>query len=545
MFSKEFFPTPANLIEKLLKPFETEKEEDLRFNHYLGKYNFTGSILEPSAGKGDILDYIQENTKNSIETFAIEQNVELQQVLRGKEYQVIESDFLKFEEDEYFDFIIMNPPFSNGDEHLLKAIEVAKTTKIACILNAQTIKNPHTEKRKKLLSIIEEFGSYEFVENAFSNAERKTDVEVALIWLDIKKESTRFDFDFVSIDEIKVDFDFDIQSNSVAKADMIGNLKLRFSEVQKAYEEKLKADQKFNYYLNAFTGGESYMIEGDIEKRSGTPEGKYIYLSRKLKGFMWKSTISKLNIKKYMSSNVLKNFNQFIKQQSSMAFSKENVFNFFDFIMNNRINIIEKAIIEVFEDLTSRGYEENRMFVETWKTNNAYKVNKKIIAPAYVKYGSYMNSSDLKTYGDKFSLGYNSWSNSKLSDLDKVMQYISGKNDNEVCTIKEAIEKQFEFIGKVRTGDKFDSNTQSTFFDIKFYKKGTIHLKFRDERLWKEFNYRACKGKNWLPNNEKKDWENEEPTQEKKVVKKETKTTKNKVRTLKTEFSNQLLELFG
>jgi 23S rRNA A1618 N6-methylase RlmF len=547
MFDKEFYPTPPHLIEQLLKPFQTVLEEDKRFTSYLGKYRIQGSILEPSAGKGDILDYIKEHTNNNNETFAIEKNVELQQVLRSKKYQVIESDFLNYDEEEFFDFIIMNPPFSNGDEHLLKAIEIAQKTKIACILNAQTIKNPNTKKRKKLLSIIEEFGTYEFVQNGFSDAQRKTDVEVVLIWLDIKKENTRFDFDFVSMDEIKVDFDFDIHNNSVAKADMIGNLKLRYAEVQKAYEEKLKADQKYKYYLDAFLGGEGYSIKGDIEKKSGNPQQKYSYLSRVLKRFMWKSTISKLGIKKYMSSNVLKNFNQFISEQSNMAFNKENVFSFFDFIMNNRITIIEKAIVEVFEDITSRGYEENRMFVETWKTNNAYKVNRKIIAPAYVKYGSYMCSSSLKEYGDKFSLGYNSWSNSKLSDLDKVLQYISGKKDSEVCTIKEAIEKQFDVIGKIRTGDKFNSNTQSTFFDIKFYKKGTIHLKFRDEKLWKEFNYRACDGKNWLPNNEKKDWK--EPTTKKEKT--PTPTPKNKeskpkkVRKLNSEFSQQLLELFG
>ncbi len=506
MFGKEFYPTPELLIKKLLKPFETAREEDERFNRYLGKYKFNGSVLEPSAGKGNILDYIQENTKNSIELFSIESDPELQQVLRSKDYQVIESDFLSFEDDEYFDYIIMNPPFSNGVDHLLKAIEISTKTKIACILNAETIRNPHTQNRKKLVSIIEEFGSFEFVNGAFEEAERKTNVEVALIWLDIEKESTRFDFDFVSMDEIKVDFDFDIQNNSVATADMIGNLKLRYAEVQKAYEEKLKADQKFDYYIDAFLNGEKYLISGDLEKKSGTPQQKYSYLSRKLKRFMWKSTISHLGLKKYMSSKVLNNFNQFISEQANMAFSKQNVFNFFDFIMNNRVNIIENAIVEVFEDITSRGYTSNRMYIETWKTNDAYKVNRKIIAPAYVKYGEYMNSEDKKIYGDVFSLGYNSWSNSKLSDLDKVLKYISGRKDNEVLTIREAIENKFKAIGKVRTGDRFDSTCQSTFFEIKFYKKGTIHLKFRDESLWKEFNLRACDGKNWLPDSEKRKW---------------------------------------
>lgn len=528
MFAKELYPTTKELIAKLLKPYKYDSE--ISHNSFMGNYNISGSVLDPSAGTGNILDFLNDNVKRNIELFGIEINSELRQVLRSKDYQVIDSDFLNFNDDEYFDFILMNPPFSNGADHLLKAIEISRDTKIACILNAETIKNPYTEKRKKLLSIINQFGTYEFVSGGFKDAERKTDVEVALIWLDIKKEDTRFDFDFIRMDEIKVDFDFDFKNNSIAKDDMIGNLKLRYSEVQKAYEEKLKADQKYNYYLNAFLDGEGYTVKGDIEKRQGTPQQKFSYLSRKLKRFMWNHTINQLDLKKYMSSNVLKNFEHFISEQSNMAFNKENVYNFFDFILNNRVTIIENAIVEVFEDLTSHGYKENRMFVEMWKTNDAYKINRKIIAPAYVTYGEYMNNESLKTYGDNFSLGYSSWSSSKLSDLDKVLMYISGKKDDEILTIKEALENQFIKIGKIKTGQKFVSDCQSTFFDIKFYKKGTIHLKFRDKELWKEFNYRACNGKNWLPNDEKKKW----------------KKSKNKDKPKKKEiFKNQLLELFA
>lgn len=44
----------------------------------------------------------------------------------------------------------MNPPFETGDLHLLRAIELALKTKIACILNAETIKNQFSESRKRL-----------------------------------------------------------------------------------------------------------------------------------------------------------------------------------------------------------------------------------------------------------------------------------------------------------------------------------------------------------------------------------------------------------
>ncbi|MFL0137713.1 DUF4942 domain-containing protein [Tenacibaculum maritimum] len=545
MFSKEFYPTPKALIEKLLKPYEVN--EDKKLSRYLGKYDISGSVLEPSAGKGDILDYIDANTKNKIELFSIEKSVELQSILKDKEYQVIESDFLNFNEDEFFDFIIMNPPFSNGVTHLLKAVEISQTTKIACILNAQTIKNPNTKERKKLLEIIEKFGKVEFVQDAFLDAERVTAVEVALVWLDIEKEDTRFNFEFYSTDEIKVNFDFDIKSDAIATNDMINNLSLRYEEVRQAYKEKLRADEKYNYYITAFLSGESMSVSHEIEKQGGTPKQKYSYLSKKLKRFMWHKVINQLDLKKYMSSNVLKNFSQFIGQQSNMSFNKQNVLNFFQFIMNNRVNILENSIIEVFEELTKHGYTENRKFVETWKTNDAYKINRKVITPSYISYGSYMNSQDIKEYGDKFSLNYSSWSNSKLSDLEKVITYISGE-ENKV-SIEDALKLKFDELGKVCTGDKIHTDCQSTFFDIKFYRKGTIHLFFRNESHWKQFNFRACKGKKWIPKDEYQKEKNYAYSSNKnKFTVKENKPKRNPVkkgRIIKSNFSNQLLSLFG
>lgn len=55
-----------------------------------------------------------------------------------------------------FDFIIMNPPFSNGDEHFIKAWEIADNTTIVCLLNSETINNPYSEKRKLVKKIIDD-----------------------------------------------------------------------------------------------------------------------------------------------------------------------------------------------------------------------------------------------------------------------------------------------------------------------------------------------------------------------------------------------------
>lgn len=127
MFNKEFYPTPKPLSEKLLKPFVEE----------ISKRNTKSyTLLEPSAGKGDILEYIEDlkdkhwnSMKHNFNIYTIEINEELQMILRGKHYNVIFDDFLKWKPSVLVDLIVMNPPFSNGDEHLLKTIEVLEEGK--------------------------------------------------------------------------------------------------------------------------------------------------------------------------------------------------------------------------------------------------------------------------------------------------------------------------------------------------------------------------------------------------------------------------------
>jgi hypothetical protein len=45
----------------------------------------------------------------------------------------------------------------------------------------------------------------------------------------------------------------------------------------------------------------------------------------------------------------------------------------------------------------------------------------------------------------------------------------------------------------------FDNTAESTFFKMRYFKKGTLHLEFKDADLWERFNITAAKGKNWLP----------------------------------------------
>ena len=52
---------------------------------------------------------------------------------------------------------MMNPPFSEGDKHLLKALELMKNGgQVVCLLNAETLKNPYSNSRKELIQKLKE-----------------------------------------------------------------------------------------------------------------------------------------------------------------------------------------------------------------------------------------------------------------------------------------------------------------------------------------------------------------------------------------------------
>ena len=567
MFGEQFYPTPKEVIKKMVEPYSGQMWKG-GINGRRSEADCYGlidkTVLDPSAGKGDILKFIANDLDDyargaSCDLNAIEIDDNLQSILKDNQnISVVGKDFLTYQQDIYFDVIIMNPPFKNGDAHLLKAIEIAHDTDIICLLNAETVLNPHTQRRKELLEKIGEFGEFEILGNVFDSAERKTDVNVALVRLRVTKEGESFDFDFSDYEPEKVKFDDSFIKNELARVDMIGNMMIQFEASKAAFKKYIEAQKRWEHYTSFLLESSRYDKAENFDKRDLPPMKRYNNFNNGIKKTMWRKVITELGLERYMTSNVRKNFEIYVQQQSAMSFTKENVQKLFEMLVMNSTTILEQSIIEVFDMLTENYYSENRLIVSGWKTNDRFKINKKIIAPVYVRYGEYMNSYDLKQYGDRFSMGFHG--ENKYSDIDKMLCYISGKTYENIVTIRMALETKFGQLGKIHTGERFDKTCKSTFFEIKFYKKGTVHLKFRDEFLWQEFNMRACAGKQWLPDNERTKWENKkrnnknprgngEPLRlgEEPEEPKDPRPRRKKAKAKKgpSEFTNQLMQLFA
>lgn len=80
MYNKNFFPTPEVLIDKMFSKI---------------KFNKIRYILEPSAGKGNIINALKEKTKNyNCLIDAIEIEKDLQHILKGNKINIVFNDFL-------------------------------------------------------------------------------------------------------------------------------------------------------------------------------------------------------------------------------------------------------------------------------------------------------------------------------------------------------------------------------------------------------------------------------------------------------------------
>lgn len=89
-----FFPTPRPVISRMLELIEIEP----------GEY-----VLEPSAGKGDILDMLREQHPDTIRT-ALEMQGSLVDIIEAKGHDVEQANFLKYEGKH--DAVVMNLPFA-------------------------------------------------------------------------------------------------------------------------------------------------------------------------------------------------------------------------------------------------------------------------------------------------------------------------------------------------------------------------------------------------------------------------------------------------
>jgi len=165
-----FFPTPPDLIERLIELADLREDE---------------SILEPSAGKGDILDAIRKKFEGKeLDLSAIEIYAPLREIIELKGYELIAGDFLDYEVEK-FNKIIMNPPFENGQDidHVMHALSLlTKGGRVVAIMG-EGVFFREFKKDRAFRELLAEKNAYtsERINEAFKMGFKSTGVAVRIV----------------------------------------------------------------------------------------------------------------------------------------------------------------------------------------------------------------------------------------------------------------------------------------------------------------------------------------------------------------------------
>ena len=493
----DFYPTPSALAGKMFSMLDLNKV-DLYYRQL--------SVLEPSAGKGDLADSFRAFLENQDRRFnerkplidCIECDRNLQYLLRGKGEHLVHDDFLSFNSRKNYDFIIMNPPFSEGDKHLLKALELMKYGgQIVCLLNAETIMNPYTNRRHVLLQQLEKLkAKVQFVKGAFTAAERKTGVEVAIVHVDIPYPEAGESEIYERLRRAR-DAKFENEEiRAVASANPVENLIQTFNIEVDASLEFFKQYNALVPYIREVDDGKANPLIGLSLRTTDSSEGRYCgYVTgtavndfmRAVRAKYWKLFDNRELMGKF-TSNILETYRKRVQSLSDYDFTEFNIRQVIEEMSGELNKGVEDSIMALFEKLSAEHawYPEcsqNIHYYNGWKTNKAHKVGMKAIIPSAGAYSTW--SGDLDEYHCA----------SLLDDLEKSLNYLN--SDNEVDVMRLVLSS---VISTAKAQGK-TKNIDCTYFTVTFYKKGTCHIKFHEAArpLIDRLNIFAAQRRGWLP----------------------------------------------
>lgn len=475
----DFYPTPEQMADTMMAGIDWD---DIH------------TVLEPSAGKGDLIKYAVNRNKSlsgyhkALDIDCIEIDQHLRHILKGEGYKVVHDDFLTFDTYKQYDLIIMNPPFSEGDKHLLKALKMqGRGGSIICLLNAETLKKPYTHSRKNLVAALEQYhADIQYIQNGFINAERKTDVEIALIKVYIPQVQEESDI-YNRLKKAKKFNKFeDLEATDLSVADYIQAAITQYEVEVAAGVELIRQYKAMQPYMLKSLDKKTYhnnsILELTVCDCGGVAINEYVETVRYK---YWSGLFANPKFTRKLTSNLQTEYQSMVNELKQYDFSSYNI-QMLIVDMNSKISKgIEDTIMEMFDRLSVdhtwyTDCKNNRHYYDGWAHNKAHKINKKVIIPCYGVF-------EEKRWGGQFR-SYKAIE--VLEDIEKVFNFLDGGMSREV-DLQSAIE-----------GAKDNpKNIECKFFKVNFYKKGTAHIIFTNLDLLEKFNIYAAKNRNWLPPN--------------------------------------------
>jgi len=495
----QYYPTPLALAKKAWQLFKNKQ--------------FT-RVLEPSGGEGHLVTHTEvegEKTKvtqminlaspvyiegkyygrRELKIDCLEVDVRKHHILREKGLEVVGLDFMKFRQGAVYSHIIMNPPFAYGVAHVLHAWNILYDGEIVAIISAESIKNAYSKERKHLVNLIEKYGSVEFLQDEFVEAERKTEVEIALIYLrkvsDVANDVCGDILDKLKRDDIDADVlmeDYQEINAMVLPKSFVESQVSAFNAAVIASKEAIFARQRAGYYANILgntmeriDGGNGINPAETVKNLSNTIHEEYI----ELKNRAWTSILRSTEVTSRLSSEAQKRLTKEFEVIKLLEFDVANIYGFLAGLSEKQGDIQLNMACDVF-DIITRYHSDNTVFYMGWKSNDKHRTcgmsikKTRFIIP---NNSSIMNSLDWN-------------STQRLGDIDKVFAMLDGKAKPEVSLVSVFDTQMKELRGGARIS--------TSYFDVRYYPGiGTIHFFAKEKKLIDRLNRLVGRHRAWLP----------------------------------------------
>ena len=148
----------------------------------------------------------------------------------------------------------------------------------------------------------------------------------------------------------------------------------------------------------------------------------------------------------------------------------------------NQRDILVESVISIFEKITRyhmNEYSTNIHYYDGWKTNDAYRINKKIIIPikhAFDNWDFGRRSGTGEIGFEYVAYDVKNW----LGDIVKALQLIDPDVSCEFAAISDK---------------EFENDT----LRFRMFLNGNIHVWFKDARLLSKLNYLCGSHFGWIP----------------------------------------------
>lgn len=461
----DFYPTPEEVVNTMM----------------MGENIIGKTILEPSAGSGNIVNWLRNNGAG--EVIACEKDKHLQKLLAGEGCNIIADDFLSVtaEQVSHIDYIVMNPPFSDGAKHILHAYEIAPIgCTIIALCNSSNLEKRWNESYAKLQETVGLYGNSEWLGSVFNTAERKTHVDVSLVKLYKEGEAGNEFANYMFSNE-----DDALNANEtegLVQYNVVRDMVNRYISAVKLFDETMAAIKKINEVarFDDETGGFLPIEFVVVDHNGNVVQVSRQQYKKQLQRYYWRIIFRKLKMDKYATNGLREQINRFIEKQVEVPFTMHNIYQVLNMVIQTTGQRMDKALLEAFDLICSLS-AENSTAGEKWKTNANYMVNRKFIVP-------YMTGYDTRWPRDYMTLSYSS-NETKIADVVKALCYITGINYDDIPDLHS-----FIYNRKIPYGEWFEW----AFFRVKGFKKGTMHFEFLDEDVWMRFNQQVAKQRGWV-----------------------------------------------